>query len=62
MKTTTDIINMMAEYQKRMDKHLSDYKESKDTFTSEDYRRFNALIFALDRAYSELEKGLTGEI
>ena len=62
MKTTTDIINIMKEYQKRIDTHLSNYRNHKDEFTPDEYRKFNALVFALDKAYNELEKGLNGEI
>lgn len=60
MTTTTDICELLAEYNTRIARSLKDFKESRGN-DSEANRKFNAMMYHLEDAYESLKKGLNGE-
>ena len=60
MKTTTDIAELLAEYNTRIERSLKDFKESRGN-DPEANRKFNAMMYHLEDAYESLKKGLDGK-
>ena len=60
MKTTTDIVELLKEYNTRIEKSLEDFKESGGN-DPEENRKFNAMMYHLEDAYESLKKGLDGK-
>lgn len=60
MKTTTDIIELLTEYNTRIERSLENFKESRGN-DPEANRKFNAMMYHLEDAYESLKKGLDGE-
>lgn len=57
MKMVSDLEKLVAECKEKLDLELKKYEENEDYSPAE----FNAVFFAINRAYDELEKGLKGE-
>ena len=60
MKTTQDLIELLKEYDERIDKAMKDYAGRKED-NPEENRKFNALMYHLEDAYESLKAGLNGE-
>lgn len=60
MKTISDIKEVLAKYESKMNDLLEAYKIDKGA-DLEANRKFNALMYHLEDAYISLEKGLNGE-
>ena len=59
MKTTTDIVVLLTEYNTRIEKSLEDFKARGND--PEENRKFNAMMYHLEDAYESLKKGLDGK-
>lgn len=57
MKMVLDLEKLVAECKEKLDLEMKKYKENENYSPAE----FNAVIFAINRACDELEKGLKGE-
>jgi hypothetical protein len=62
MKTTTDIAELLAEYNTRIERSLEDFKFKESGGNDpEENRKFNAMMYHLEDAYESLKKGLDGK-